>query len=73
MNKITTGHNIIYKILGVWCLHETFCPAPTFVTADSDDARNPQHFIYVTVGQHIIKPQILKRLIQQLMTDKDKY
>ncbi|SKC24265.1 hypothetical protein SAMN03080601_03562, partial [Alkalitalea saponilacus] len=43
------GHNIIYKILGFWCLHKPFCPAPTFVTADSDDSRNPQHFIYVTV------------------------
>jgi hypothetical protein len=40
------------KYWGVWCLHETFCPAPTFVTADSDDARNPQHFIYVTVRQN---------------------
>lgn len=46
--KSTFG-NIIYKILGVWCLHEPFCPAPTFVAAESDDARKPQHFIYVTV------------------------
>ena len=41
--------NIIYKILGIRCLCKPFYPAPTFVTADSDDARNPQHFIYVTV------------------------
>ena len=36
--------------MGFWCLCEPFCPASTFVTADSDDARNPQHFIYVTVA-----------------------
>jgi hypothetical protein len=56
MNYVHTGDferkptaNIIYKILGFRWLLEHFCPAPTFVTADSDDARNPQHFIYVTV------------------------
>ena len=38
------------KYWGAKRLCEVFCPAPTFVTADSDDARNPQHFIYVTVG-----------------------
>lgn len=38
--------------MGVWCLHESFCPAPTFVTADSDEARKPQHFIYVNVSGH---------------------
>ena len=41
--------NIIYKILGIKWFLEIFCPAPTFVTADRDEARNPQHFIYVTV------------------------
>lgn len=58
-DRQTPAGNIIYKILGVWCLHEPFCPAPTSVTADSDDTRNPQHFIYVTV---MLKPeQITKR------------
>ena len=38
--------------MGVWCLNEPFCPTLTFVTADSDKARNPQHFIYVTVTTH---------------------
>jgi len=45
-------HNIIHKILGFWCLREPFCPAPTFVTADSDDARNPQHFIVCREAEH---------------------
>jgi len=35
--------------LGFKWLFEVFCPASAFVTADSNDARNPQHFIYVTV------------------------
>jgi len=35
--------------LGFRCLHEPFCPAETFVTADSDNSLKPQHFIYVTV------------------------
>lgn len=39
----------MYKILGVWQLSASFCPASAFVTADSDEARNPQHFIHVTV------------------------
>ena len=39
----------MYKILGVWQLSARFCPASAFVTADSDEARNPQHFIHVTV------------------------
>ena len=42
----------MYKILGVWQLSASFCPASAFVTADSDEARNPQHFIHVTVRQH---------------------
>jgi hypothetical protein len=51
-------HNIIYKILGLFkCLHKSFCPAPTFATADSDVSRQPQHFIYVELqtffGQRI--------------------
>ena len=42
--------------MGFRCLLEPFCPAPAFVTADSYDARNPQHFIYVTVTTHTKKP-----------------
>lgn len=48
--KKTRTANIIYKILGFRWLLESFCPASAFVTADNDDARNPQHFIYVTVS-----------------------
>jgi hypothetical protein len=29
-----------------------FCPAPASVTADKDEARNPQRFIHVTVGHN---------------------
>ena len=37
----------MYKTLGFKWLHEQFCPASAFATADSDDARNPQRFIHV--------------------------
>jgi hypothetical protein len=40
----------MYKTLGVKWLLEVFCPASAFATADSDEARNPQRFIHVTVG-----------------------
>ena len=40
----------MYKTLGVKWLNEVFCPALAFATADSDEARNPQRFIHVTVG-----------------------
>lgn len=39
----------MYKTLGFKWLFEMFCPASAFVTADSDEARNPQRFIHVTV------------------------
>ena len=42
----------MYKTLGFRLLHEAFCPASAFVLADSDEARNPQRFIHVTVGHH---------------------
>jgi hypothetical protein len=41
----------MYKTLGFMWLHEVFCPASAFVTADSDEARNPQRFIHVPLGQ----------------------
>ncbi len=43
----TTGYNIMYKTLGVKWLLEVFCPASAFVSADSEEARNPQRFIHV--------------------------
>jgi hypothetical protein len=39
----------MYKTLGFKWLCEAFCPASAFVSADSDEARNPQRFIHVTV------------------------
>jgi hypothetical protein len=40
----------MYKTLGFKWLFEVFCPASAFVTADSDEARNPQRFIHVSVS-----------------------
>jgi hypothetical protein len=45
----------MYKTLGIKWLHEAFCPALAFVSADSDEARNPQRFIHVTVSVHCKK------------------
>jgi len=43
----------MYKTLGFKRIREAFCPAIAFVTADRDEARNPQRFIHVTVmGKH---------------------
>jgi hypothetical protein len=39
----------MYKTLGFKWLREAFYPASAFVTADRDEARNPQRFIHVTV------------------------
>ena len=39
------AHNIMYKTLRFKWLIEVFCPASAFVSADSDEARNPQRFI----------------------------
>jgi len=49
----------MYKTLGVRRLIESFCLASAFATADSDEARNPQRFIHVTVGRNGIN-MILK-------------
>lgn len=43
----------MYKTLGFRWLLESFCPASAFVSADSDEARNPQRFIHVTVTTHL--------------------
>jgi hypothetical protein len=40
----------MYKTLGFRWLLERFCPASAFATVDRDEARNPQRFIHVTVG-----------------------
>jgi len=39
----------MYKTLGVKWLHEALCSESAFATADREEARNPQRFIYVTV------------------------
>ena len=65
----TTPHNIIYKILGFRWLLERFCPASAFATADRDEARNPQHFIYVTVTCKVEKKK--NKLILRDITKLD--
>ena len=50
------AHNIMYKTLRFKWLIEVFCPASAFVSADRDDARNPQRFIHVSVGNNPKKP-----------------
>lgn len=47
-----TLHNIVYKTLGDKWLNQTYCPASAFVSADRDEARNPQRFIHATVSGH---------------------
>ncbi len=42
----------MYKTLGVMWLSQAFCPASAFVSADKNQARNPQRFIHVTVGEN---------------------
>jgi uncharacterized protein len=46
--------NIMYKTLGFKWLLEVFCPASAFVSADRDEARNPQRFIHVTVDKEFL-------------------
>ena len=48
----------MYKTLGFKWLFEAFCPASAFVTADRDEARNPQRFIHVTVVRQCKKPTL---------------
>jgi hypothetical protein len=45
----------MYKTLGVKLLFEASFLASAFVSADSDEARNPQRFIHVSVGGNFIK------------------
>jgi len=41
--------NIVYKTLGFKWLNQAFCPASAFVSADRNEARNPQRFIHAAV------------------------
>ena|GEM_PF-2438595 len=43
---INTTHNIVYKTLGFKWLISKFCPALAFVSADRNEARNPQRFTH---------------------------
>ena len=52
----------MYKTLGIKWLHEAFCPALAFVSADSDEARNPQRFIHVIVRQHAKSQRTFKHI-----------
>ncbi len=47
--------NIVYKTLGFMWLNQAFCPASAFVSADSNEARNPQRFIHATVIHQLEK------------------
>ena len=51
MNEIQESrpHNIVYKTLGFRWLNQAFCPALAFVSADRNEARNPQRFIHAAV------------------------
>jgi hypothetical protein len=55
----------MYKALGFKWLFECFCPASAFATADSDEARNPQRFIHVSVN-----PKQRKQKFKVIFSDK---
>lgn len=40
----------MYKALVFKWLNHIFCPASAFVSADRNEARNPQRFIHATVS-----------------------
>lgn len=61
------------NVLVVRLLSEFFCPALTLVTADRDEARNPQYFIYVTVvvcNVNKLQKNMLHDLTEILKKDK---
>jgi len=64
------GGNIMYKTLGFKWLFEISCPASAFVSADRDEARNPQRFIHVTVTTHFENGGTfkMKTIFQVLLT-----
>jgi len=43
----------VYKTLGFNWLIQVFCPALAFVSANRDEARNPQRLIHSTVVAHL--------------------
>ena len=45
----------MYKTLGFKWLNQAFCPALAFMSADRNEARNPQRFIHATVVSHYKK------------------
>ena len=45
----TAAANNVYKTLEFNWLNQAFCPASAFVSADRNEARNPQRFIHATV------------------------
>jgi hypothetical protein len=55
------GTHSMYKTLGFKWLLKAFCPASAFVSADSDEARNPQRFIHVTVGLNYKNQKLWKQ------------
>jgi len=48
---------------------QSFCPASAFVSADSDQARNPQRFIHGTGDLQNKQPTLQTRVNEQEMTD----
>ncbi len=56
------GTHIMYKTLGFRRLLEAFCPASAFVSADRDEARNPQRFIHVSVMGKAKQPTVQKNI-----------
>ena len=59
----------MYKTLGFKWLHEVFCPALTFVSADREVARNPQRFIHVPLAA-ILRTNINGQFFQNIETEK---
>src|SRR5690554_2912853 len=57
----------MYKTLGFRWLLESFCPASAFVSADSDEARNPQRFIHVTVMGNLKKTMQMRQIIGMIL------
>jgi len=56
----------MYKTLGVKWLCQGFCPASAFVTADSDEARNPQRFIHVTVTANLKEGIVIRKSLDTM-------
>src|SRR5690554_69193 len=66
------AHNIVYKTLGFKWLIQTFCPALAFVSADRNEARNPQRFIHVTVVGNARRQCSRNLKIEQKLNRSDK-